>query len=55
MSNRKDDFLGGYFDFNGDGTTSLDEEIMGMAILNNIDDSLEDSDEDDDSMFNEDL
>ncbi len=48
MGNRKDNFLGGYFDFDGDGTTSLDEEIMGLAILENIDSSLDDSDEDND-------
>ena len=55
MGNRKDNFLGGYFDFDGDGTTSLDEEMMGLAILENIDSSLDDSDEDNDFMFNEDL
>lgn len=54
MGNCKDNFLGGYFDFNDDGTTSLNEEIMGLAILENIDSSLDDSDEDDD-FLSEDL
>lgn len=54
MGNRKDNFLGGYFDFDGDGTTSFDEEIMGLEILENIDCSLDDSDEDD-VFLNDDL
>lgn len=54
MSNHKDNFLGGYFDFDGDGTTSFDEEMMGLAILENIDSSLDDSDEDSD-LLSEDI
>lgn len=28
-----DDFWGGMFDFNGDGKTTWDEEMLGLAIL----------------------
>lgn len=36
----KDDLFGGFFDFNGDGKTSFDEEFIGMQILDDIDKSM---------------
>lgn len=38
-----DELFGDLFDFNGDGITSLDEEIMGMATLTDFFDDEDDS------------
>lgn len=43
-----DDLFGGFFDFNNDGKTSWDEELLGMAILQDIDSASDDRDSDED-------
>ena len=40
-----DELFGGFFDFNGDGHTDFAEELMGYAI---IDDMMNDEDSSDD-------
>ncbi len=39
-----DSFFGGLFDFDGNGTTDLGEELLGFAILEEIDAENEDED-----------
>ena len=40
------DFFGDMFDFNGDGETSMEEEVMGLMMLDECFGEDEDSDED---------
>lgn len=42
-----DDLFGGLFDFDGDGTTDIAEEAVGYAILEDMMEGEEYSDEDD--------
>lgn len=45
--------FGDFFDFDGDGFTSLDEELLGLAILEDIDNSENDEYDDDDEYEND--
>lgn len=36
MASRKDDFMGGLFDFNGDGKTDLGEEFIAYQIFEDM-------------------
>ncbi|MCQ2353490.1 MAG: hypothetical protein MJ102_00110 [Clostridia bacterium] len=55
MSSKNDDFLGGLFDLDGDGKTSLDEEYIAYKIFEETTNEELDDDPDDDDLDDDDI